>query len=65
MHTARAVVRRAERTAVAATATSALNPLALAYLNRLSDFLFVFARLVNQSAAGDVLWVPGGERPKP
>ncbi|MEZ0244002.1 MAG: ATP:cob(I)alamin adenosyltransferase, partial [Sphingomonas sp.] len=34
----------------------------LIYLNRLSDFLFVAARAVNQNGAGDVLWVPGGSR---
>lgn len=64
LHLARAIVRRAERSAVAASYDAALNPHLLAYLNRLSDFLFVFTRLVNQSADGDVLWVPGGERPK-
>jgi cob(I)alamin adenosyltransferase len=62
LHIARATVRRAERTAVAATRTEAFNPLALAYLNRLSDYLFVAARAVNQSADGDVLWRPGATR---
>ncbi|MBR0552467.1 cob(I)yrinic acid a,c-diamide adenosyltransferase [Stakelama marina] len=62
IHLARAVARRAERTAVAAAAEVALNPLALAYLNRLSDFLFVLARSVNKSGEGDVLWVPGASR---
>ncbi|MFT6571781.1 MAG: cob(I)alamin adenosyltransferase, partial [Sphingomonas echinoides] len=38
------------------------NPLALAYLNRLSDYLFVAARVVNQNAGGDVLWRPGATR---
>lgn len=57
---ARAVVRRAERTAVAASAQVALNPLALAYVNRLSDHLFVLARAIN--AGGDVLWKPGATR---
>lgn len=65
LHLARAIVRRAERSAVAASHDAALNLHLLAYLNRLSDFLFVFARLVNQSAGGDVLWLPGGERPAP
>lgn len=60
LHLARAIVRRAERTAVAMAA--AANPLALAYLNRLSDYLFVAARHVNQGGAGDVLWVPGATR---
>lgn len=59
---ARAIVRRAERAAVAAAEHVSLNPLALAYLNRLSDHLFVMARLVNHRAGGDVLWVPGASR---
>lgn len=62
LHLARAIARRAERSAVAATQDAALNPLALAYLNRLSDYLFVAARWVNQAGAGDVLWVPGAQR---
>lgn len=60
LHLARAIVRRAERSAVALSGTA--NPQALAYLNRLSDFLFVGCRHVNQSAGGDVLWVPGAMR---
>ncbi|MEN2787708.1 cob(I)yrinic acid a,c-diamide adenosyltransferase [Sphingomonas qilianensis] len=62
VHLARAIVRRAERAGVAAAAGVAVNPLALAYLNRLSDYLFVAARFVNQKAGGDVLWVPGASR---
>lgn len=62
LHLARAVVRRAERTAVAASAATPLNPQALAYLNRLSDHLFVLARLINLAAGGDILWVPGATR---
>lgn len=62
LHVARATVRRAERTAVGAAQHVALNPLALAYLNRLSDYLFVAARVVNQNAGGDVLWRPGATR---
>ena len=62
LHLARAIVRRAERSAVALAATVPVNPAALAYLNRLSDFLFVAARHVNKSAGGDVLWVPGASR---
>ncbi|TPG40500.1 cob(I)yrinic acid a,c-diamide adenosyltransferase [Sphingomonas koreensis] len=62
LHLARAIVRRAERTAVAASQQVTLNPAALAYLNRLSDFLFVCARFLNQTAAGDVLWKPGATR---
>jgi cob(I)alamin adenosyltransferase len=60
LHVARATVRRAERAAVAVEV--GLNPLALAYLNRLSDYLFVAARAVNQSIGGDVLWTPGATR---
>lgn len=59
---ARAIVRRAERTAVAAAAQVPLNPEALRYLNRLSDLLFVACRFVNKSGGGDVLWVPGANR---
>ncbi len=62
LHVARATVRRAERAGVAAAREVALNPLALAYLNRLSDYLFVAARAVNQKASGDVLWRPGATR---
>ena len=59
LHVARATVRRAERSAVAC---GGLNPQALAYLNRLSDYLFVAARHVNQDGSGDVLWRPGATR---
>jgi len=61
IHVARAIVRRAERSAVAATQAVALNPLALTYLNRLSDHLFVLARFANR-AHGDPLWQPGATR---
>jgi cob(I)alamin adenosyltransferase len=62
LHLARAVVRRAERTTVAAAAQVPLGPEAIHYLNRLSDLLFVAARVANQNGAGDVLWVPGASR---
>jgi cob(I)alamin adenosyltransferase len=62
LHLARAIVRRAERAAVAASAEVVLNPLALIYLNRLSDHLFVLARLAAKSGGGDVLWQPGATR---
>jgi cob(I)alamin adenosyltransferase len=62
LHLARAITRRAERTAVAAGQIVPLNPLALSYLNRLSDYLFVAARRVNKDAGGDVLWIPGASR---
>ncbi|WP_150290538.1 cob(I)yrinic acid a,c-diamide adenosyltransferase [Sphingobium estronivorans] len=62
VHLARAVTRRAERAATAAAAEMALNPQALAYLNRLSDLLFVMARRLNGNGAHDVKWVPGASR---
>jgi cob(I)alamin adenosyltransferase len=63
LHVARTVVRRAERSAWAAHAEhgDSMNPLALTYLNRLSDLLFILARYANRER-GDVLWVPGGDR---
>ncbi len=60
LHVARAMVRRAERSAVAAHAVAPLNPQALTYLNRLSDHLFVHCRLIN--GGKDPLWVPGASR---
>jgi cob(I)alamin adenosyltransferase len=62
LHVARAVSRRAERSMVALGAAEPANPAALAYINRLSDFLFVAARHVNHRGSGDILWVPGGSR---
>jgi cob(I)alamin adenosyltransferase len=62
IHLARAITRRAERAAVAANDQGTLSSNALIYLNRLSDFLFVAARTMNQKGATDVLWVPGGPR---
>jgi cob(I)alamin adenosyltransferase len=63
LHVARTVVRRAERSAWAAHEVHAdsMNVLAIKYLNRLSDLLFILARHANREN-GDVLWVPGGER---
>ena len=58
-HMARTVVRRAER---AVAGVEGLNPAVLRYLNRLSDHLFVLARILNANGAGDVLWVPGANR---
>lgn len=62
MHTARVVVRRAERTAWSAIEAhgDSVNPLTAKYLNRLSDLLFILCRVV--SRGGDVLWKPGGDR---
>ena len=62
LHLARTATRRAERSAVAAAAARPVNPAALAYLNRLSDWLFVACRAANGNGAGDVLWVPGASR---
>lgn len=62
LHLARTVIRRAERMAVAASGAVALNPQALAYINRLSDHLFVLARLVASDESGDILWRPGATR---
>jgi cob(I)alamin adenosyltransferase len=62
LHFARTVVRRAERSTVSASRHVPLNPLARIYLNRLSDHLFVLARLVAKSEGGDVLWQPGATR---
>ncbi len=62
MHMARAISRRAERALVAAAQTVNINPQALKYLNRLSDYLFVLCRLINSTRGGDILWVPGGSR---
>ena len=62
MHVARATVRRAERMLVAAAIDVKINPLALTYLNRLSDYLFVLCRFINATRGGDILWVPGGSR---
>lgn len=73
LHQARTVTRRAERSAWAAVEAhgteasgdqetpGGVNPLALTYLNRLSDLLFILTRVVN-GQAGDILWVPGGDR---
>jgi cob(I)alamin adenosyltransferase len=62
LHIARAVCRRAERSAVSAAGDVAINPLALAYINRLSDWLFVAARFANGQGHDDILWVPGASR---
>jgi cob(I)alamin adenosyltransferase len=75
LHLARTIVRRAERTAWAAasvygtsaatqTSQGGVNVVAITYLNRLSDLLFILARVVGQ-AAGEVLWVPGKDRQPP
>ena len=62
LHLARTVVRRAERAAVALAESEQINPQALAYLNRLSDHLFVAARYIAARQGGDILWRPGATR---
>jgi cob(I)alamin adenosyltransferase len=75
LHVARTVVRRAERAAwhaaerygtepAAGDQPGGINPLAITYLNRLSDLLFILTRVVN-GTNGDVLWLPGGDRVRP
>jgi cob(I)alamin adenosyltransferase len=75
LHLARTIARRAERSgwlaverfgtqAAEADSTGGVNSLALTYLNRLSDLLFILTRVVNQPAA-EMLWVPGGDRDAP
>ena len=73
LHVATTVVRRSERSTWAAIAThgtepagetgvGGINPLTATYLNRLSDLLFILARIANKDHGGDVLWQPGGGR---
>ncbi|CAO1650516.1 cob(I)yrinic acid a,c-diamide adenosyltransferase [Parasphingorhabdus sp. NYA22] len=62
VHLVRAVARRTERTCVAAGRDMSINPQALAYINRLSDYLFVLGRALNNGGKDDILWVPGASR---
>ena len=62
LHLARTVCRRAERAVVTLAKADAVNPQVVVYLNRLSDYLFVVARVANDGGTGDVLWVPGENR---
>ncbi len=66
LHVARTVARRAERRVVSLRTLepAATNPEAVKHLNRLSDLLFVLSRVANGKGTGDVLWVPGANRPK-
>ncbi|MFN2099087.1 cob(I)yrinic acid a,c-diamide adenosyltransferase [Altererythrobacter sp. MF3-039] len=61
-HVARASARRAERSMVALAEHDPVNPQALAYINRLSDYLFVLARSQNDSGNADIKWTPGANR---
>lgn len=62
LHLCRTVARRAERQTVELAAAETVNPAAVKYLNRLSDWFFVAARLANDDGRADVLWVPGANR---
>ncbi|MCP5395501.1 MAG: cob(I)yrinic acid a,c-diamide adenosyltransferase [Sphingomonadaceae bacterium] len=61
-HVARAAVRRAERDMAILAASEPVNPAALGFINRLSDWLFVLARVLNDNGASDVKWIPGENR---
>ncbi|EAR49809.1 ATP:cob(I)alamin adenosyltransferase, putative [Oceanicola granulosus HTCC2516] len=62
LHLCRTVSRRAERLVVHLAADDDVNPAAVRYLNRLSDWFFVASRAANDDGARDVLWVPGANR---
>jgi len=61
LHLARTVCRRAERDVVSLMESEAINRNAMIYLNRLSDLLFVLARVANNEGRDDILWKPGGK----
>ncbi|WP_336987454.1 cob(I)yrinic acid a,c-diamide adenosyltransferase [Altererythrobacter aquiaggeris] len=61
-HLARASVRRSERSVMALADAEPVNPAARAYINRLSDYLFVLARVLNNNGVADVKWTPGANR---
>ena len=65
LHLCRTVCRRAERLVVELAASEPVNPEAVKYLNRLSDWFFVAGRIANADGTEDVLWVPGLTRPAP
>jgi cob(I)alamin adenosyltransferase len=62
LHVCRTVARRAERMCVELATMEAVNPAAVKYLNRLSDWFFVAARIANNDGKDDVLWIPGANR---
>lgn len=62
LHMCRTVARRAERMTVELSQSDDVNPAAVTYLNRLSDWFFVAARIANNDGTDDVLWVPGANR---
>jgi cob(I)alamin adenosyltransferase len=62
LHLARTIARRAERTMTTLAAKNPVNPIAIKYINRLSDHLFVLARYLNGRGEADILWRPGAHR---
>jgi len=62
LHLARTITRRAERLSCALAEKETINPVAIKYLNRLSDLLFVLARAANENGKLDILWEPGVNR---
>jgi len=62
LHLCRTVSRRAERLATELATSETVNPAAVKYLNRLSDWFFVASRIANDDGKSDVLWVPGANR---
>lgn len=62
LHLARTVSRRAERLMVELAPNEKINPAAIRYMNRLSDYFFVASRFLNEKGEHDVLWVPGQNR---
>lgn len=62
LHVCRTVARRAERLATQLATQEDINDIAIRYLNRLSDWFFVAARIANNGGKDDVLWVPGANR---
>ena len=62
LHVCRTVARRAERLATELATQESVNEAAVRYLNRLSDWFFVAARVANNGGKDDVLWIPGANR---
>lgn len=62
LHLCRTVARRAERLTVELSRMESINPAAVSYLNRLSDWMFVTGRIANDAGRADILWVPGANR---
>ncbi|MCH2096212.1 MAG: cob(I)yrinic acid a,c-diamide adenosyltransferase [Rhodobacteraceae bacterium] len=62
LHLCRTVARRAERLSTELSTQDSVNPAAVKYLNRLSDWFFVASRVANNNGKDDVLWVPGANR---